>query len=377
MSSIMKVPFDKAYLSIPVGKLKILESNYMPSGKNKIIDQGQKLIAGYSSSDDFLRTDIPYIVFGDHTRVVKFVDFPFIVGADGVRLYKASQDFDPEYLFYFLKSAELPNDGYSRHSKHLEKLLVPKFQLNEQRQIVSRLKAQLVEIEKANKAIEMQLNDARLFVKKQQEHAIDLLKNVERVPLSKLLKGIETGKSLKTSELRAKENEFGVLKVSAVSWNKFQPNEAKSLSYNYLPPEKHRIKRGDFIISRANTMELVGAVVLVDKDYPFRLLSDKTLRLKVDKEQVMPEYLLHILKLSEARSHIETNASGTSNSMRNISQQSINSIPIPLAKKNLQKTIADMFNEANEQFERIEKAIHFMKDDLEILPKKLLDAAFA
>src|SRR5262245_11827570 len=104
----------------------------------------------------------------------------------------------------------------------------------------------------------------------------------ENITLGDVLNDIQTGKSFQTSEILARPDELGVLKVSAVSWSKFRAEEAKALNGDYTPAESHRVKQRDLLISRANTRELVGAVVLVERDYPFRLLSDKTLRLIVN-----------------------------------------------------------------------------------------------
>jgi type I restriction enzyme, S subunit len=150
--------------------------------------------------------------------------------------------------------------------------------------------------------------------------------------LGDVLLEIQAGKSFQTSEILARPDELGVLKVSAVTWTDFRPEEAKALSDAYEPAESHKVKNGDFIISRANTKEFVGAVVLVEGDYPNRLLSDKTLRLVVDENHVCKEYLLFALRSSMARKHIELFATGTSDSMRNISQDVITSIPLPLPR---------------------------------------------
>lgn len=159
MKGVDLVPFGEAFLNEPVGKLKVQESNYLPSGTFRIVDQGKALIAGFSNEVAYLKDEPPYILFGDHTKVVKYIDFPFIVGADGVRLYKASKDFDPLYLYYYLKSASLPTDGYGRHSKYLEELLIPKYKLTDQQTIASQLKQQFAEIEKAREAIEVQIKE--------------------------------------------------------------------------------------------------------------------------------------------------------------------------------------------------------------------------
>jgi type I restriction enzyme S subunit len=245
-----------------------------------------------------------------------------------------------------------------------------------QTHIVAKLKTQLAEVEKAQNAVAVQKMDAKFLADSQKKKALELLKTVDRVSLDTLLLDIETGKSMKTTELLAGKDELGVLKLSAISWNKFQPQEAKSIEGNYQPADKHRVKKGDLIISRANTIELVGAVVRVEKDYPNRLLSDKTLRLVVDEEQIMPEYLLHILKLPEARNHIEGNATGTSDSMRNISQPTIRSIPIPLPEKSVQSGIIKLLKESNNQIQRIEISTKIIQKDLDLLRTKILAQAF-
>ena len=103
--------------------------------------------------------------------------------------------------------------------------------------------------------------------------------------LGDVLLDIQAGKSFQTAEVLARPDELGVLKVSAVTWFDFQPDEAKALKGEYEPDVNHRVRKGDLLISRANTKEFVGAVVLVERDYQFRLLSDKTLRLVVDENR--------------------------------------------------------------------------------------------
>lgn len=161
----------------------------------------------------------------------------------------------------------------------------------------------------------------------------------ESITLGDVLFGIETGKSFQTSEAPARDDELGVLKVSAVTWSAFRPEEAKAVS-GHTPEAHHRIQAGDLLISRANTRELVGAVVLVDKDYPNRLLSDKTLRLVVDTRRADKSYLLYALRSISAREHIERFATGASDSMRNIAQGDIASIPITLPDLDVQRRIA-------------------------------------
>ena len=144
----------------------------------------------------------------------------------------------------------------------------------------------------------------------------------------------------------------------------------------YEPAESHKVKKGDFLISRANTKEFVGAVVLVDRDYPFRLLSDKTLRLVVDEGRVCKDFLLFALRTSKAREHIEHLATGTSDSMRNISQSVIRSIPLYLPELGEQRRIAGRLKAQLAEVEIARKSVQTQLQDIHRLPSRVLAQAF-
>ncbi len=101
---------------------KIPKLEYLDYGKTAIIDQSKKYISGYSNLQDGIFKDVPAIIFGDHTRIFKYVDQPFFLGADGVKLLKAKDNTaNYKYLFYALQGVNLPNLGYSRHFSVLKK----------------------------------------------------------------------------------------------------------------------------------------------------------------------------------------------------------------------------------------------------------------
>jgi len=177
MSKIEFVQFEKAFINVPVGKHKIQQKGYLQNGICKIVDQGKSLIAGYCNEIELLKSDIPYILFGDHTKIVKFIDFPFVVGADGVRLYKASAEFNPKFLFYYLKNAKLPSDNYGRHSKYLDILLIPKIPKDQQNEIVELLELKLEQIERARKANEIKYNELNILPNKILEAAFNEIEN--------------------------------------------------------------------------------------------------------------------------------------------------------------------------------------------------------
>jgi len=116
---------------------QILSSEIMSVGKFPVIDQGQSFIAGYSDLEDrVIRDDLPLVIFGDHTRAVKFVDFPFILGADGTKVLKPREElFDVKFFSLALQSLEIPSRGYNRHFSVLKERSIPRPELPEQRKI--------------------------------------------------------------------------------------------------------------------------------------------------------------------------------------------------------------------------------------------------
>ena len=102
---------------------EIKTTNYEMVGKYPIVSQSEDLIAGYTDDDKFvIHLEKPVIVFGDHTRIIKFVDFDFCVGADGVKILSSKDFISPKYLFHFLQYKKVPSLGYSRHYKLLKEI---------------------------------------------------------------------------------------------------------------------------------------------------------------------------------------------------------------------------------------------------------------
>lgn len=113
-----RLAFDECVVTAPVArKPSIPQSKYKPEGPYPIIDQGSSLIAGYTDdAQSVYGSPLPIILFGDHTRVLKYLDFPFATGADGTKLiFPNLESVDPRFLFYALKALNLEGRGYNRH----------------------------------------------------------------------------------------------------------------------------------------------------------------------------------------------------------------------------------------------------------------------
>ncbi len=187
---------------------------------------------------------------------------------------------------------------------------------------------------------------------------------------------IEAGKSPKTLERPPGADEPGVLKVSAVSWGRFDPDAAKAVSDTTVLNLAHSVKSGDVLISRANTLDLVGAVAMAEASYSNRYLSDKILRLVLNLDAVVPEFLLYAMRSERARRHLRRNASGASDSMRNIGQPAILRTPIPLPSLAEQRLIAASIRTQLELTESIRQGLAQQLADVDRLPRRILANAF-
>ncbi len=121
----MRKSFDEVFEDVTKYGTKVKTDEYHVSGAHIIIDQGQEQIAGYTDLQDGLFTAVPALIFGDHTRVVKYIDKPFFLGADGVKVLRSRfKDANYRYLYYALKNIRVPNTGYNRHFKWLKDSII-------------------------------------------------------------------------------------------------------------------------------------------------------------------------------------------------------------------------------------------------------------
>lgn len=112
--------FDQLFIRANRMKKQVQRSEYRESGQFPVVDQGKDMIAGYCDDEALVYRDVPVIVFGDHTREVKFIGHPFVCGADGTQLLKTTGLVYIDYGYQLLAHVRLPSLGYSRHMSALK-----------------------------------------------------------------------------------------------------------------------------------------------------------------------------------------------------------------------------------------------------------------
>ncbi len=186
------------------------------------------------------------------------------------------------------------------------------------------------------------------------------------------LTDIQAGKSPKCEDRAPGPDEWGVLKVSAIREGRFIPLEAKRLPPEAEPFKRAEVRPGDVLVSRANTSDLVGAACRVAETPSRLLLSDKTLRLIVNTKVIDADYLVEALALPSVREQIEEAAVGSSASMKNISQDSLRAIAIPLPPQEEQRRLASHFGAIRRLMNQASAALHACRQLRSSLIEELL-----
>ena len=150
-----------------------------------------------------------------------------------------------------------------------------------------------------------------------------------------------------------------MVKVSAVSWGEYREDESKTCLDHKKVNERLLIQPGDFLFSRANTIELVGACVIVEVASRDVMLSDKILRIRITAN--LKKWVLYCLRSRFGRSEIESLATGNQESMRNIGQSRIRAIRLPIPPE---QEIVELLSRLEEQLSIIELETRNAQDNV-------------
>lgn len=258
-------------LRVPSKLAGIKLSEYEKEGDFPVFDQGQDYISGFSSNKDLVVKDVPAILFGDHTRIVKYIKSPFVAGADGTKIFWAKEAFDSTFLYYLVLSQKIPNTGYNRHFKFFKdiKVLTPESK-KEQRKIAEILGTADEDIAKTQEVIEATEKLKRGLMQQLFTRGIGQIK-FKKVKLGDIcditkLAGFEYSKYFNSYK---DAGEIIVVRGSNIKDGQIDLSSIKTIplqTSNLLP--RSQLKKGDLVFAYVGT---IGPVALITEDKKYHL----------------------------------------------------------------------------------------------------------
>lgn len=353
---------------------KIPKEIYLREGKYPIIDQGQEYISGYTDESNGLYEDVPAIIFGDHTRIIKYVDAPFFLGADGVKLLKAKNpNANYKYLYYALSHARIPNTGYNRHFKWLKELDI-RLPSNDEQAHIAAVLDKLTSLISLRKQQLAKLDEA---VKSQfMEQFGNPVKNPMGWPIVRLTE-IIGGKV--SNGFFAKRDDYcgdGNIQVLGVAniVNRMYSNIDNLPRTNATPidEEKYGVSYGDMLFCRSSLVaEGIGKASIVPRDCPKGVLFEcHVIRVPLNLQKCLPEFMQVLSTTDFFRQQII--AQSKTATMTTIGQDGILNSKIILPPMEEQK----LFLRFVEQTDKSKFAIQQSLNQLEILKKSLMQQYF-
>jgi len=423
------LPVEDGCDKISLNGIKIKQKNYQSAGRYPVVDQGQDLIGGYFDEEEVVVPDEPpYVIFGDHTKVKKFINFRFIAGADGVKVLKPLGFYDPKLFYYFIHCIRIPDKGYARHFQFLEKASIPLPPLPEQHRIVEKIEALFSELDNGVqqlKTAQQQLNVYRQAVLKwafEGKLTEEWRKQQPRPPTAETLLGrikAERGEQAKASGKKLKplaplaEKELadlpllpegwsweklgnvieepkygtskkcdydisgkGVLRIPNIGEGVIDNSDLKHAEFDAKEIETYRLESGDLLIIRSNgSVDLVGKCALITGQDEKYLFAGYLIRLRPSKNTVNSKYLLNNLVSHELRNQIESKAKSTSG-VNNINSDELKGLIIPVCSLKEQLQIVQEIESRLSVCDKLEEIITESLQQAEALRQSILKKAF-
>lgn len=355
----MRYKFSDLYYDDTKNAKKLKSSEYKSIGKYIIVDQGKSLIAGYTDNEDGLYTDVPAIIFGDHTRNIKYINSPFFLGADGTKVLKSSlKNVNYKYLYYLLKNASIPDTGYNRHYKWLKELMFKYHSQDQQNQIVTILDKVDLTISKYREELLFldELVKAR-FVEMFGDPMINPYE-WKVINISEVLRAKASNGFFSRRDDYCDDGNVEVLGVANVVNRMYsQVVDLPRTNANEKDIEKFEVKYGDMLFCRSSLVaEGIGKASIIPEGVQTNILFEcHVIRLPLDLDKCVPEFLQTLSTTKFFRNQIISKSKTAT--MTTIGQDGILKTNIILPPLEKQKEYYDFVKQIDKSRSRIQKSL--------------------
>lgn len=366
-------PFEDCIESVKYTR-KIQRKDFLDDGQFPVVSQEAEFTNGYWDDEaDVFKVSSPVVIFGDHTQVLKYVDFDFVLGADGVKILPPRDFLHPKFFFYQLQAANVISLGYARHYRLLKELEMKYPPLSEQQRIVGILDEAFEGIATAKANAEKNLQNARALFESHLNSVFSQKgEGWVETTLSRATDGIFTGpfgSLLHKSDYVA--NGIPLVNPAHITEVGIAPDLRKTVSKaTALRLKNYIMREGDIVIGRRGEMGRCALVTEVEDGW---LCGTGSFFIK-PSSRCDTRYLVRFLRSNGCKARLEKIAGGAV--MPNLSNTDLGNLAFDLPPLDRQKAIVEGIESLHEETRCLEEIYRQKLAALEELKKSLLHRAF-
>ena len=362
--------FESCLVKVPK-QVQVKSKDYKKTGRFPIVSQESELISGYWDDETIVyKHKKPVIIFGDHTKNIKYIDFDFVVGADGTHILSTKDDIIAKYFFYALKSVKLRNLGYARHYKLLKEKYIPVPPLSEQQGIVDYLDSAFAKIDAMKANAEKALNEAKSLFQASLKEMLEPKERWEEKKLGDICSDIRYGTSTPSNE----NGEYKYLRMNNITNDGFlDVSHYKTISLPEKELAKCLVKRGDIIFNRTNSRELVGKSCVFTEDENM-VIAGYLIRIRL-KEGFEPQFITYSMNLQRSLGLFQHLIVGAVH-QANISANNIQKVIIKYPSLSEQQSIVETLDSLKSKVDRLKANYEKISKECDALKQALLKEVF-
>lgn len=346
------------------------------------MDQGRSLINGFVNDETKVinLNKKPIVIFGDHTRIIKWINFNFVPGADGTKLLMPKEFLIPRFFYYQLKSIDIKDRGYGRHFKILQESNFKVAPLAEQQEIVRQLDLMLAQVEQ----IKGRLDAIPAILKKFRQSVLadavsgklinQDFSSLGFLKLESLILDSGNGLSKRKGD---SGNEVTVLRLADFKDAQRVFGNERSILLTEKELLKYKLLQNDILVVRVNgSVDIAGKFILHKDNEKDEAYCDHFIRLRIDQQKLLPEYLLYIAHEGSGRDYL-VNSLSTSAGQNTINQASIKGLQLRVPEIKYQDMIIQTVEKLFKHSFKIEETVLSTQKRVNLLTQSILAKAFS
>ena len=351
-------------------------------GDYPVVDQGRSLINGFVNDETKVinLNKKPIVIFGDHTRIIKWINFNFVPGADGTKLLMPKEFLIPRFFYYQLKSIDIKDRGYGRHFKILQESNFKVAPLAEQQEIVRQLDLMLAQVEQ----IKGRLDAIPAILKKFRQSVLadavsgklinQDFSSLGFLKLESLILDSGNGLSKRKGD---SGNEVTVLRLADFKDAQRVFGNERSILLTEKELLKYKLLQNDILVVRVNgSVDIAGKFILHKDNEKDEAYCDHFIRLRIDQQKLLPEYLLYIAHEGSGRDYL-VNSLSTSAGQNTINQASIKGLQLRVPEIKYQDMIIQTVEKLFKHSFKIEETVLSAQKRVNLLTQSILAKAFS